>query len=104
MASFAAIRALGLPVCMTAGCLWLAACATSEGPHITGSGRCNDSALGWAIGQPANEDNMRRLLLDSGAGLINPIGPDTNLLGDHRLDRLRVFIDAGNMITAARCE
>ena len=47
---------------------------------------------------------LRRLLLDSGAGLINPIGPDTNLLGDHRLDRLRVFIDAGNMITAARCE
>ena len=77
--------------------------------HVRGPAHHRQRALqrqhaGLAVGQPANEDNMRRLLLDSGAGLINPIGPDTNLLGDHRLDRLRVFIDAGNLITAARCE
>ena len=47
---------------------------------------------------------MRKLLLQSGAGLINPIGPATITTRDLRQDRLRVFIDKDNVITAVRCE
>lgn len=60
--------------------------------------------MGWAIGQPADQANMRKLLLQSGAGLINPIGPATITSRDLRQDRLRVFIDKDNVITAVRCE
>ena len=82
----------------------LSGCAGSPGPQVSGSGRCDDSSLAWAVGQPANEDTMRRIARESGAGLVNPIGPASNVRRDHRLDRLRVFIDAGNVIQAARCE
>ena len=84
--------------------LMLQACASSPGPQVAGSGRCDASALGWAIGQPADEDAMRRLSRESGAGLVNPIGPGTVVKHDARTDRLRVYIDADNRITAARCE
>ncbi|WP_461020706.1 hypothetical protein [Stenotrophomonas tumulicola] len=47
---------------------------------------------------------MRRISRESGAGLVNPIGPDRSVQKDHRDDRLRVFIDANNVIQAARCE
>ena len=47
---------------------------------------------------------MRRLSRESAAGLVNPIGPASSVRGDHRNDRLRVFIDAGNVIQAVRCE
>lgn len=86
-----------------ASCL-LAACATTAGPEVGGTGRCNDAALGWAVGQPADEANMRRLSRESGAGLVNPIGPDSLTRGDHRSDRLRVYVDAENIIRSARCE
>lgn len=104
MASFAAHRTLGPSLLAVAGCVLLSACASSPGPQVAGSGRCDDSGLGWAVGQPANEENMRRLSRESGAGLVNPIGPATTVRGDHRADRLRVFIDAGNVIQAVRCE
>lgn len=84
--------------------LTLSACATSPGPAITGSGQCHAEPLAWAIGKPADEANMRALLKQSGAGLINPIGPDTITTRDYRPDRLRVFIDKDNIITATRCE
>ena len=103
MSSFASIHLMGRLLAV-AGCAGLAACASSPGPQIAGSGRCDDSGLGWAVGQPANEEHMRQLLGDSGAGLVNPIGPDTNVRGDHRSDRLRVFIDASNVIQSVRCE
>ena len=56
------------------------------------------------MGQPADEATLRRLSSESGAGLINPIGPGTVVKHDARTDRLRVYIDADNRITAARCE
>ncbi len=74
------------------------------GPEVKGSGRCDASQLGWAIGQPANEPNIRRLSRESGAGLVNPIGPSTITTKDIRQDRLRVFVDKDNVITATRCE
>lgn len=100
MASIVHIR----PACLGLACVLLQACATSPGPQVVGSGRCDDSGLAWAAGQPASEDNMRRLSRESGAGLVNPIGPQTSVRRDHRDDRLRVFIDANNVIQSARCE
>jgi hypothetical protein len=90
-----------LAVC---GAALLAGCLSDPGPRIGGSGRCSDVALGWAIGQPADDATMRRLLRESGAGLIDPLGPDSRVRGDHRDDRLRVRIDADNRIRSARCE
>jgi hypothetical protein len=86
------------------GTLALTSCASSPGPQVRGSGQCQASTLGWAVGQPANEANMRRLSRESGAGLVNPIGPGTITTKDLRSDRLRVYIDKADVITAVRCE
>jgi hypothetical protein len=93
-----------IPLATIATTLILSACATAPGPEITGSGQCHAEGLGWAVGKPADEANMRALLKQSGAGLINPIGPETITRHDMRPDRLRVYIDKNNIITAARCE
>ncbi|MBD9470839.1 hypothetical protein [Pseudoxanthomonas sp. PXM01] len=82
----------------------LSGCVSTPGPQVAGSGRCSDAALGWAVGQPADEATLKRLSSESGAGLVNPIGPTTAVKHDTRNDRLRVYIDAQNQITAARCE
>jgi len=82
----------------------LGGCLTTPGPTVSGNGRCDASQLQWAVGQPGNEANMRRLSRESGAGLVNPIGPATIVTQDIRQDRLRVFLDASNTITAVRCE
>lgn len=82
----------------------LSACVSSPGPQVAGSGRCSDAALGWAVGQPGDEATLKRLSRESGAGLVNPIGPSTVVKHDARDDRLRVYLDADNRITAARCE
>lgn len=47
---------------------------------------------------------MRRLYAESGAGLVNPIDPDTIVRRDTRTDRLRVYIDKDNTIEKASCE
>ncbi len=82
----------------------IAGCVSTPGPQVQGSGRCDASGLAWAVGQKADEATMRRLSRDSGAGLVNPIGPATITTRDLRQDRLRVFVDKDNVITAARCE
>lgn len=82
----------------------LSGCAGTAGPQVRGNGLCDATTLGWAVGQPADEANMRRLSRESGAGLVNPIGPNTITTRDLRQDRLRVFVDNNNIITAARCE
>lgn len=81
-----------------------AGCASSASDTGAVGGRCNDAALGWAIGQPGNEANLGRLWKESGAGLMNPIAPTTVVKRDSRPDRLRVYLDKDNVITAARCE
>lgn len=83
--------------------LALSACAASPGPEITGSGQCTAAPLAWAVGKPADEATMRALLKQSGAGLIDPIGPATYTRRDHRPDRLRVYIDKDNIITSVQC-
>ncbi len=91
-----------LPIALAA--MALSACVSTPGPQVAGSGTCKDAALGWAVGQPADEANLRRLSSESGAGLVNPISPTTVVKHDSRSDRLRIYIDAQNRITAARCE
>lgn len=81
--------------------LALAGCASQEARKTA---QCDDSQLGWAIGQPGDEANLARLWKESGAGLMNPIAPTTVVKRDSRPDRLRVYLDKDNLITAARCE
>lgn len=96
-------RMLRLPACalLAAG---LGGCLTTPGPTIAGDGLCKADDLQWAVGKPGDEENMRRLRRESGAGLINPITPTTIVSRDIRQDRLRVFLDESNVITAVRCE
>lgn len=98
---FSAARPLAAAVLLAAG---LGACLSTPGPSVAGDGRCDASQLQWAVGEPGNEANMRKLASQSGAGLVNPVGPATVITRDHRDDRLRVYLDAGNTITAVRCE
>lgn len=104
MVSIVPIRIAGRCLLLCGAGILLQACASSPGPQVTGSGRCDASALDWAIGQPAEEATMRRLLRESGAGLIDPLGPLSVVRRDHRSDRLRVFLDSGNVIQSLRCE
>lgn len=67
-------------------------------------GRCSDATLQWAVGTVNDEPTVRRLKKESGAGLLNPISPTTIVSRDIRQDRLRVFVDANNVITKVRCE
>ncbi|MBN8798531.1 MAG: hypothetical protein J0H45_04095 [Stenotrophomonas nitritireducens] len=98
------LRHFRLPVAAVLLAAGLGGCLTTPGPTVSGDGRCDASQLQWAVGQPGNEANMRRLARESGAGLVNPIGPATVVSRDIRQDRLRVFLDAHNIITAVRCE
>ncbi|GGD49972.1 I78 family peptidase inhibitor [Pseudoxanthomonas indica] len=81
--------------------LGLAACASQD---TRKTAQCDDSQLGWAIGQPGDEANLARLWKESGAGLMNPIAPTTVVKRDSRPDRLRVYLDKDNRVTAVRCE
>ncbi len=98
------MSAFRLSLLLPASALLLSACVSTPGPQVKGTGHCDASQLGWAIGQPANEPNIRRLSNESGAGLVNPIGPNTITTKDIRHDRLRVYVDKDNIITATRCE
>lgn len=87
----------------------LGACQSTPPPAASAPapappGLCNDTSLQWAIGKVNDEATVRRLKQESGAGVVNPIGPATITTRDIRRDRLRVYVDAGNVITAARCE
>lgn len=57
--------------------LALSACVSTPGPQVKGPGLCKADGLEWAVGQPADEATMRKLSAQSGAGLVNPIGPET---------------------------
>lgn len=83
--------------------LAVSGCASSP-PDNVGIRTCKDAGLNWAIGQQAEESVMRRLYSESGAGLVNPIGPNSRTRRDSRTDRLRVYIDRDNVITRAACE
>lgn len=98
------VRTLCLVATASLAAISLGGCLSTPGPTTAGDGRCSDTQLQWAIGKTNDEPTVRRLKQESGAGLLNPIGPKTIVSRDHRPDRLRVFVDADNVITAVRCE
>lgn len=104
MSAFINLRKFCLPAAVVVVAASLSGCLTTPGPTVAGDGRCDATRSQWAVGQPGNEANIRRLKSESGAGLLNPIGPSTIVSMDIRQDRLRVFLDAANVITAVRCE
>ncbi|MFT3762605.1 MAG: hypothetical protein QM761_08350 [Pseudoxanthomonas sp.] len=86
-------------------CTALGAGGCASAPDRTdAAGVCKDDGLEWAIGQKAEEPVMRRLYVESGAGLVNPIGPHSVVRGDARNDRLRVYLDKDNTIVRVSCE
>lgn len=92
---------------LTAALVAIALSACQSAPPVAvppDFGLCSDATLQWAIGKVNDEPTVRRLKRESGAGLVNPIGPATITTRDIRKDRLRVFVDANNVITAVRCE
>ncbi|MGE8288582.1 MAG: hypothetical protein ACN6RG_11505 [Stenotrophomonas sp.] len=98
------LRTLLVAAVLAAG---LSACQSTPLPSAardTDFGRCSDAGVQWAVGKINDEPTIRRLKQESGAGLVNPIGPGTIVSRDIRQDRLRVYVDAGNVITAVRCE
>lgn len=79
-----------------------AACQSTPAPQVSASA-CNQAPLQWAVGQRADEATMRRLAAEAGPVLINPVGPASVISRDYRSDRLRVYLDTANTITAVRC-
>ncbi|GAB3507578.1 hypothetical protein GCM10027400_06590 [Pseudoxanthomonas daejeonensis] len=100
-----------LPVVLSAAfaALLLPACSSVQpdpgAPGHFGSvaGNCNADPVAWAVGKQAEQDVMRRVWHESGAGLIRPIGPDTAVTRDFRPDRVNVDIDRNNTITRVSC-
>jgi hypothetical protein len=85
-------------------CTLLASCMSAPNGAGYRERTCDDSALGWAVGTRFDDAAYARLLRESGAGLLNPIGPNSTVRGDSRGDRLRVYLDKDNIVTAVRCE
>lgn len=94
------ILSLCVSACLLAGCASAPDSATTAGPA---RGKCNPDVGAWAIGQPANEANGRRLFNESGAGLWRIVGPDQAVRKDERDDRLTVEVDSANIVTAISC-
>ena len=100
-------RTAALPALLAA--TLLAACASVQpdpgapGHFGSAAGACNAVPVAWAVGKQAEQDVMRRVWHESGAGLIRPIGPDTAVTRDFRPDRVNVEIDRNNTITRITC-
>ncbi len=91
------------------GAVLLAACSSVQpdpgapGRAGAAAGACNADAVGWAVGQPANEEVFARVWRESGAGLIRPIAPGQAVTRDLRPDRVNLHIDGNNTITRISC-
>jgi len=103
------IAGMSLAVVAVAMC-GLTACAPgkplqpdSPGPQISSSGTCHADRVAWAVGQPANEQNLARVWKESGAGLIRPLAPGQAATRDFKPDRINVRIDGSNVITGVDC-
>jgi hypothetical protein len=88
----------------------LAACTSASslqpaeaGPTVKGDGRCDAAPVAWAVGQKADEEVMKKVRRQSGAGLIRPIAPGQAVTMDFRQDRINAHLDAGNTITRLDC-
>lgn len=93
-----------LTLCTALGLL--AGCASSPQTAATNGparGKCRADASAWAVGQPANEENGRRVFQESGAGLWRIIAPGQAVRKDYRDDRLTVYVDSANIVTSITC-
>jgi len=89
---------------MLAGCTSAASLLPAEaGPTVKGDGRCDAAPLAWAVGQKADEQVMKKVWQQSGAGLIRPMAPGQVVTMDFRQDRINVHLDADNTITHLDC-
>lgn len=74
----------------------LAACTSAplqpaeSGPTMKGDGRCDAAPVAWAVGQKGDEQVMKKIWQQSGAGLIRPISPGQAVTMDFREDRINV--------------
>ncbi|MGH8063096.1 MAG: I78 family peptidase inhibitor [Pseudoxanthomonas sp.] len=73
------------------------------GPTVKGDGRCDAAPVSWAVGQKADEQVMKKVWQQSGAGLIRPMAPGQVVTLDFRQDRINVHLDADNTITHLDC-
>ncbi|KRG72014.1 I78 family peptidase inhibitor [Pseudoxanthomonas dokdonensis] len=94
--------------------LGLTACASSapEPARVTGgpapafpvpAGACHADKVQWAIGKTGDQDTLRRVWQESGAGLIRPLAPNQPVTREYKPDRVNVSLDASNVITAITC-
>jgi hypothetical protein len=100
------MQRIGLAVAVA--CLLCACAPTMEVKESTamrgkGVAKCDTTNLAWAKGQPANEENARRLVRESGLGLWRIIGPDNVERADYRPDRLTIYTDKDNIIQSLDC-
>ena len=87
-----------------AACSSIASMQPAEaGPAKVGDGRCDAAPVAWAVGRKAEQQVMKQVWQQSGAGLIRPIAPDQAVTMDFRADRINVYLDAGNTITRLAC-
>ena len=88
-----------LAACTSVGSLQPA----EAGPTVKGDGRCDAAPVSWAVGQKGDEQVMKKVWQQSGAGLIRPITSGQAVTMDFRHDRINVHLDAGNIITRLDC-
>jgi hypothetical protein len=85
------------------GCASVQPDSGAPGHFGSAAGACNADPVAWAVGKQADQETMRRVWHESGAGLIRPIGPNTAVTRDFRPDRVNVEIDRDNTITRVSC-
>jgi hypothetical protein len=89
---------------MLAACTSVSSLQPAEaGPTVKGDGRCDAAPVSWAVGQKADEQVMKKVWQQSGAGLIRPMAPGQVVTLDFRPDRINVHLDADNTITRLDC-
>lgn len=93
-----------LMIPMLAGCTAAGSLQPAEaGPVVKGDGRCDATPVSWAVGRKADEEVMKKVWRQSGAGLVRPIAPGQAVTMDFRQDRINVHLDAANTITRLDC-
>ena len=88
-----------LAACTSAGS-WMPGQA---GPTVQGDGHCDAAPVAWAVGKKGDEQVMKQVWQQSGAGLIRPIAPHQAVTLDFREDRVNVHLDADNTIIRLDC-
>ena len=100
------MQRIGLAVVVA--CLLCACAPTMEVKESTamrgkGVAKCDTTNLAWAKGQPANEENARRLVRESGLGLWRIIGPDNVDFFFNDTATTEIYTDKDNIIQSLDC-